>query len=96
MLCEDFDLLPKSSPTVPLYAYGLDLVVLTAFLPSASLSKNKFFDRLTEVKKAVKTTKSSPSAYKGTVGLDLGSKSKSLQRKGFCLFWAEYPSKEYG
>ena len=34
-------------------------------------------------KKAVKTTKSSPSAYKGTVGLDLGSKSKSLQSKVF-------------
>ena len=61
-----------------------------------SLSKNLFFDRLAEVKKAVKTTKSSPSAYKGTVGLDLGSKLKSLQSKGFCLFWRKYPSKGYG
>ena len=43
LLCKDFDLLPKSSPTVPLYAYGLDLVVLTAFLTSASLSKKLVF-----------------------------------------------------
>ena len=50
---------------------------------SRSLSKNLFFDKLTEGKKAVKTTKPSPQAYKGTVGLGLGSKSKSLQSKGF-------------
>ena len=45
--------------------------------------KNKFFDRLAEIKKAVKTSKPSEPAYKGTVGLGLGSKSKSLQSKGF-------------
>ena len=34
-----------------------------------SLSKNKFFDRLAEVKEAVKTSKPKASAYMGTVDL---------------------------
>lgn len=39
MFCKDFDLLPKASPTVAFYAYGLALVVLTAFLRSESVKK---------------------------------------------------------
>ena len=45
--------------------------------PIFSLSKT-IFDRLTEVKGAPKTSNSNPSAYKGTVGFELCSKSKRL------------------
>ena len=41
-----------------------------------SLSKNAFFDRLAEVKEATKISKTNPSAYKGTLGVVLRSKSK--------------------
>ena len=40
--------------------------------------KNKFFDRLTEVKGAAKTSKPISSAYIGTVESGLRSKSKCL------------------
>ena len=55
-----------ATPTLPyhLYADEWELLVLTASLTSASLSKNKFFDRLTEVKEAVKTSNSHSSAYR--------------------------------
>jgi len=45
--------------------------------------KKVFFDRLPEVKEAPKTNKSNPSAYKGTLGFDLCSKSKCLRSKLF-------------
>ena len=41
-----FDLLRKPPSTVPMYADECGLLVLAAPLTSASLSKNKFFDRL--------------------------------------------------
>ena len=41
-----------------------------------SLSKNYVFDRLAEVKEAPKTSNSNPSAYDGTLGFELCSKSK--------------------
>ena len=43
-----FDLLRKMISTVPKYADELILLVFAPFLNSASLSKNKFFDRLKE------------------------------------------------
>ena len=49
----------------------------------SSLSKNKFFDRLTEVKGAGKTSKPISSAYIGTVESGLRSKSKCLAQQGF-------------
>ena len=49
--------------------------------PVFSLSKNLFFDRLTEVKEAGKTNKPNPSAYIGTVGFGLCSKSKCLAQQ---------------
>ena len=52
-------------------------------LQPCSLSKNLFFDRLTEFKKAAKTSKMSSSAYVGTVEIILRSKSKSLAVQGF-------------
>ena len=52
-----------------------------------SLSKNLFFDRLAEFKKAAKTSKMSSSAYIGTVELILRSKSKSLAVQGFAGFF---------
>ena len=51
-----------------------------------SLSKNLFFDRLTEFKKAAKTSKMSSSAYVCTVEIILRSKSKSLAAQGFAGF----------
>ena len=48
-----------------------------------SLSKNLFFERLTEVKEAGKTNKPNPSAYIGTVGFGLCSKSKCLAKQAF-------------
>ena len=45
-----FDFLHKPNPNVPLYADGFGLFVLSAPLTSVSLSKNKFFDRLTAVR----------------------------------------------
>jgi len=49
-----------------------------------SLSKNLFFGRLAEVTKAVKTSNSHPSVYKGTPGCELRSKTKSLAKQAFC------------
>ena len=45
--------------------------------------KNLFFDRLAEVKGAVKTSKPISSAYIGTVESGLRSKSKCLAQQGF-------------
>ena len=68
-----------------------------------SLSKNLFFDRLTEVKEAVKTNKPNPSAYIGTVGFELCCKSKCLVKQDVFLilrdgkpvpyFFTPHPSK---
>ena len=46
-----------------------------------SLSKNLFFDRLTEVKGGFKTSKPHLSAYMDTVGGGLRSKSKRLAQQ---------------
>ena len=51
-----------------------------------SLSRNLFFDRLTEVNKAVKTSNSYSSAYVDTVEYELRSKSKPLHSKLFQRF----------
>ena len=48
-----------------------------------SLSKNLFFDRLTEVKGAPKTSNPDSSAYMGTVESGLRSKSKHLAQQAF-------------
>ena len=45
--------------------------------------KKVLFDRLAEVKEAPKTNKSNPSAYMGTLGFDLCSKSKCLAQQAF-------------
>ena len=50
-----------------------------------SLSKNKVFDRLTEVNKGPKTSKPASSAYIGTVEAGLRSKSKPLRSKPFAI-----------
>ena len=52
-------------------------------LGELSLSKNLFFDRLAEVKGAVKTSKPISLAYIGTVESGLRSKSKCLAQQGF-------------
>ncbi len=54
-----------------------------AFAAVFSLSRNLFFDRRPEGKKADKTSKPNPSAYKGTVGFSLRSKSKCLAQQAF-------------
>ena len=54
-------------------------------MPAQSV-KNSFFDRLTEVNKAVKTSNSKPSAYRGTVGFELCSKSKCLAKQELFFF----------
>ena len=46
--------------------------------PVFQLVENEFFDKLTEVTKADKTSNSLPSAYIDTVGSELRSKSKHL------------------
>ena len=76
-----FDLLRKPPPTVSIYADRCGLLVLKPPLTSVSLSKNKFFDRLAEVKEAFKTSKPHPSAYIDTVGGGLRSKSKCLAQQ---------------
>ena len=45
-----FDLLRKTNSTVPVYADEFVLLVLTPFLHSASVPKNKFFDTLNVVR----------------------------------------------
>ena len=45
---------------------------------ASSVCQKKFFDRLAEIKEAPKTSNSNPSAYIGTVGFELCSKSKYL------------------
>ena len=47
--------------------------------------KKFVFDRLPEVKEAPKTNNSNPSAYIGTVGFELCSKSKCLAPQGFFM-----------
>ena len=42
MLRKDFDLLRNSQPTVPMYAYGRELLVFRTFLQSVSVSKKGF------------------------------------------------------
>ena len=58
--------------------------------PLLSLSKNKFFDRLAEVKGAVKTSNSHSSAYGDTVECELRSKSKRLRSKSLQAFCKNY------
>ena len=53
-----------------------------------SLSKNSFFDRLSEFKKGGKTSKPSSSAYDGTVELGLRCKSKCLAQQAFEVLFA--------
>ena len=43
------------------------------------------FDRLTEIKGTAETNKSNPSAYIGTLGFDLCSKSKLLAQQASSL-----------
>ena len=73
-----FALLRNSPSTVSTYADECELLVFDASLTSASLSKNRFFDSLAEVNKAVKTSNSHSSAYVDTVECELRSKSKHL------------------
>ncbi len=47
-------------------------------------SKNCYLTPLAEVTKAVKTSNSHPSVYKGTLGCELRSKAKSLAKQTFC------------
>ena len=51
-----------------------------------SLSKNLFFDRLTEVKGAFKPSKPHPSAYMDTVGGGLRRKSKGFAQQIYGIF----------
>ena len=44
-IARHFDFLRKTNSTVPLYANEFVLLVLTPFLHSASVSKNKFLTR---------------------------------------------------
>ena len=46
LLRKGFDLLRNSPSTVSIYADECELLVLTALVTSARLSKNKFFDSL--------------------------------------------------
>ena len=68
LLRRHFDLLRNTPSTVSTYADECVLLVLTTLVISASLSKNLFFDRLTEVTKVVKTSNTHSSAYVDTVG----------------------------
>jgi hypothetical protein len=47
LLRKHFDLLRKPDSNVPMYADESGLLVFASPLTSASLSKNRFFDRLT-------------------------------------------------
>ena len=51
---------------------------LSYFKTAPQPVKKPIFDRLTEIKEAPKTNNSNPSAYIGTVGFELCSKSKCL------------------
>ena len=52
-------------------------------LETASACQKTFFDTLPDCKNVRKTSSLHPSAYNGTVGCKLCSKSKSLQSKLF-------------
>ena len=60
-----------------------------------SACQKTFFDTLTDCKNVRKTSNSRPSAYMGTVGRELRSKSKSLRCKRFFIKKLENP-KQFG